>query len=376
MATITQFIEACGKERTRSMYRTGITRFLEWKFKEKDIGLRFEELGTLYLSNGNHYGQDLVAFANYLRDHYAPISRRVYLAAVKQWFLFNDIEISRGHEKQIRQKNKGARARTEDEPFTLDIIRQIVDNGNLRLRAIVLILLSSGMRLHEVLQLIPRDINFNASPVTIRLPDTYTKNGRARTVYISGEAVIALKEWMERRSDYLKYREMVSHNLKKTGKTEDRIFPMRIENVIGMFNQALIRSGRYALDKDGEKITIRDRSTGRTKVHLHGLRKYFRTALAKAEAEGAIDITEHLMGHIGYLGGVYTERQIPEEDIRAFYLENEHRLMIHPPALTERDRESMKAMTNTNTQLQEKVATLEAQLQILTKLIQAPSVKA
>jgi len=383
--TVSEFLEGYNRARSREGSRLGLSKFLSWRYKtptvkgtgngrRMDMGV-VERLARAYLTEGNDYAGDLVRYAAWLSENYSPLSRRGYISAVKQFLLLNDVELRASQERMIARKlPRGYHPRTKDEPFTLEMVRKVCDNAPLRLRALVLTLLSSGMRLSEALRLVPEDVDFKARPVTIHLRDRYTKTGAPRDVFISAEATKALQEWMTTREDYLGQRLRYTKNLEKAGVRGDpRIFPSTKSSLTRLFNAALLRAG-YCMEERGEKgerIPIKDRETGRSPIHLHGLRKTFRTQLAKAESPGSIDITEKLMGHEGYLSSSYV--RLSDEEVRVFYLENEHRLMIHPPALTDKDRESMKIMAEENTALRERQNILEAQLQILTKLIQAPS---
>lgn len=348
----------------------GISKFLSWKFKTSTVtGAKnarridlaaLEKLAADYLTGEHDYAGDLVRYAAYLAGKYAPLSQKTYISPVRQFLLLNDIELRDSQKAAIRKKlPRGYHPRSRDEPFTLEWARKICDNAPLRVRALILVLLSSGMRLSEALQIVEADINFEVSPVTVHLRDSYTKTRAPRDVYLSGEAVAALKEWIAARGDYLKEKSRYAENLKRTVTEDDpRIFPFTREATERIFNAALLKVYcRKERGENGERLPIKDRETGRSPIHLHGLRKTFRIELSKAETPRAIDITEHLMGHAGYLGGTY--QIVPDEEARTFYLENEHRLMIHPPALTDKDREEMKNLAQENTELREKLTRLE-----------------
>ena len=360
---VKELLEGYPRKRSREFYLLTIARFFEWKFKvsctkgekkEKRIDLEtIEKLARAYLTDHSDYGGDLLRYTAHLTEHYSPLARRSYLTPIRQLLIMNDVEIKPSLERMIRRKlPRGYHARTRDEPFTLEMLRKVCDNAPLRLRALLLVLLSSGARLNEIIQVVPEDIDFNAKPVTIHLKDGYTKTGAPRDVFISGEAVTALKEWIAARNDYLRYKVKVVMNIeKKILEGDRRVFPITKASVTRLFNDALLRSGYCEAErgKKGEKIPIKDKETRRSPIHIHGLRKTFRTQLARAEAPGSIDITEKLMGHEGYLTSSYV--RLDDEEVRKFYLENEHRLWIHPPQLSEKDRQNMKNLQDENTRL-------------------------
>jgi integrase len=368
--TVSEFLEGYNRRRSKEFNRLGLSKFLEWRFKtptvtgtgsdrRTDLGI-LERLARAYLTEDNDYAGDLVRYAAYLSENYSPLSRRGYISAVKQFLLINDVELRDSQKRMIARKMpRGYHPRTKDEPFTLEMVRKVCDNAPLRLRALVLVLLSSGMRLSEALQIVPEDVDFKARPVTISLRDSYTKTGAPREVFISTEATAALQEWIGGTEDYLGAKVKFMKNLEKRAVKKDRrIFPASTSSFTRLFNAALLRAG-YCMEgrgENGERIPIKDRETGRSPIHLHGLRKTFRTQLAKAESPGSIDITEKLMGHEGYLATSYV--RLSDEELRAFYLENEHRLMIHP-GITPKDRESLKTLAEENAALRERMAAIE-----------------
>jgi len=68
----------------------------------------------------------------------------------------------------------------------------------------------------------------------------------------------------------------------------------------------------------------RDPSTGRFSLHIHQLRKFFRSQLALA---CPVDIVEMLMGHSGYLTDAY--RRFTRKQMAEYYLKGEYLLSVH-----------------------------------------------
>jgi len=65
------------------------------------------------------------------------------------------------------------------------------------------------------------------------------------------------------------------------------------------------------------KCDEKDPSTNRYKVHIHCLRKFFRTNFGKSESPNGRDVSEILMGHTGYLNNAYL--RFTEEDLKQEY---------------------------------------------------------
>ena len=69
----------------------------------------------------------------------------------------------------------------------------------MRLKALLLVLASSGCRVGEALSLRNGDVNFDQSPTTIHIRAENTKTRQERDVYISDEATRELKKFIHSR---------------------------------------------------------------------------------------------------------------------------------------------------------------------------------
>lgn len=330
------------KKRTQRIYILGIKAFLEWKFDQKCTTSNIDQLEDLaerYFSEDNDPTTDLIQYTAHLAENYAPTSRRVYFSAIKQYFLFNEVEFKAYQENQFSRKlPRGYNPRTKDDTLSFELIKKICDNASARLKAYMLVLLSSGMRMGEALNLEEDDFYFDEDPVRVELRDTYTKTGEPRTCYISREAADAVKLWLTQRDDYLLYKIKVTGNVYKKEKyTPDNptVFAMSQQAAIRQFNDTLLRAGYCDRDKDGNKIPRKDKQTGRSPIHLHQFRKVFRTTMAGGESEkgNSLDITERILGHSGYLTKSYVV--LTDEEIKDFYKQNERLLYVYTPVMVE-----------------------------------------
>jgi len=116
-----------------------------------------------------------------------------------------------------------------------------------------------------------------------------------------------IKEWLATRPQFIEHRGMPVN--------DTRLFPFDNHVASLMFANGLKRAG----------LVERDSSTNRYRVHIHVLRKFFRTRL------GAVmnsDFTEALIGHEDHLKEVYARYSI--EDIAKEYKKSEHALAVFP----------------------------------------------
>ena len=140
----------------------------------------------------------LDGFVSYLlsaKPGMTPKSIRLYLAAVRSYFGFYDIDVI---PSKFRRKVKVPKYYREDEePLNADDIRKILLHcNNRRLKAYLLTLASGGMRTVEALAIRLKDIEFG-SPTKIHIRKEYAKTRVSRDIYISDEATQYLEQWLD-----------------------------------------------------------------------------------------------------------------------------------------------------------------------------------
>jgi hypothetical protein len=95
---------------------------------------------------------------------------------------------------------------------------------------------------------------------------------------------------------------------------DSRVFPFGMKTAQDIWRTAI---------KNAD-LKERDPSTGRFTLHIHQLRKFFRSQLALAVP---VDIVEMLMGHSGYLTDAY--RRFTRKQMAEYYQKGEYLLSIH-----------------------------------------------
>lgn len=203
-----------------------------------------------------------------------------------------------------------------------ETLRIILNHADTKARALILTLASSGMRIGEALQLQTDDVFLNQNPVEIRLRGEYTKTGEQRITFITTEAAMALREWLKVRDSYLDAACNRNKGLVKKGignkkeRDDTRLFPFSDRVVNQLWENIL----------DKAQLHTVDRGTGRKQLHIHMLRKFFRSQLALL---CPVDVVEILMGHSGYLTDAY--RRYTKKQLAELYLKGESQLTIQTP---------------------------------------------
>ncbi|MEN6341184.1 MAG: tyrosine-type recombinase/integrase [Methanospirillum sp.] len=286
---------------------------------------------------------DMVHFLAAMQRDFAPSTVAVSRSAVLGFLEENGIELSRQDERRIKKRVPRIRNVAEEETLTRDALQAILPLLSIRDRAVLLVLLASGGRIGEVLQLRLQDVDLEAAPVRVTFRAATTKTGVRRIAFLTDEAAEAVRVWLGGRSDYLRTAARRNVGLTSAGRSrpkaydDERLFPFKRSSFDLAWGRALERAGLFR----------RCEVTGRLTLHPHSLRKCFRSWLGAAAGP---DIAEVLMGHEGYLG---TYRRYTEEDLAEAYVKHSHVLCV---------ASGSGELARQVADLQEKNDTLEAEL--------------
>jgi hypothetical protein len=149
------------------------------------------------------------------------------------------------------------------------------------------------MRANEGLAIRYRDIDFNVSPTRVHIRKEFTKTKVARDIYISDEATMFLKQWLD-----WKYRE---ERILRTGERttttttpmlDDIVFsPFIGSNPNSIYHKVAVEFGKL-LEVVG--IDGRKENSLRRKITLHSFRRFVKTVISDATNQ---DYSEWFLGH-------------------------------------------------------------------------------
>ncbi len=326
--TFTEWLSSYPRQTTRKAYHTSTRSFLQTLYQTKDPP---EVLAPRYIAEvkagTRDYLRDLVAYINVQKER-PPLTLRVYVTAISQFALFClDIDLSTKDRRMLRQRlPKGNRPRTKEVDLTRDIIRKILHHSDVRTRALILFLVSSGIRIGEALKLRLNDVTLDAVPPVVYVRGETAKEGDYYISFISSEAKEALQEWVKQRESYMadaarRTAECISHSrgryhvprTKESLPSEDTLFPFSYMSANVAIRRALKAAGLYSKDP-------------RTKIgsiHPHCFRKFF---LSQIKTKIPSEVAEALVGHQGYLSNAY--RRYPTQQLAEFYCKGESALLI------------------------------------------------
>jgi integrase len=251
---------------------------------------------------------DFVSFLLIYRQGITPKSTSLYLAALRSYFSYFDIDVI---PSKFRRKVKVPKLYREDE-MAIDVedIRKILLScSNRRLKAYLLILASSGLRAVEAASIRLRDIDPSSKPIKIHIRKEYSKTRAGRDTYISDEAVIFLKQWIHwkyrmkdvdsnARTNFNVTKDMEFQDLVKGSDPNDLIFSIHSINqepnpnnlyvkLIVEF-QKLLKAAGMDERKEGTGIYKR------RKITLHSFRRFVKTVISNQINQ---DYSEWFLGH-------------------------------------------------------------------------------
>lgn len=300
------YISYYSSETTKTNYRTALRRYLSIVTGKSCRNL--DKAWVEYLASSSDPAYDLSRFPSIcetLPKPLAPMTLIAYMTTGEQ-YLRDACGITLSV-VQRRMRKKGEPLRnpiTREQELSRKMIRDILAAADERLRLEILIAVSSGMRIGEMVGITLSNINLYSDPVEIYIPAHLTKNKTARTTYISEEATTALLTWLSvRERDIRRSRKRVP--TQTIIDTDDRLIPFSAGNERDRLNETL----------DAIGYNDRDPITGRHLIHFHLFRKFF---LTEAKLSGASkEIIEEMAGHRGYLSISY-HRPSRKERLEAY----------------------------------------------------------
>lgn len=332
---------------TQNTYRSALNKFKKL--------LEISDLET-YLNNKPDAYADIKRFLAKMNGK-PPKTVKSYASAVKLFLGEKGFKVTDEQWKKLTRRGyipRRARATTQDKAPSKEILRRILTHSNIKLRALVLFLVSSGCRIGETLQLEKQHFNLEANPPRAKIPAEFTKGGvGGRTVYFSYEARDAITEWLKVKDQWKKRYRTGTH----AGK---RVFPWTSQTAGFML--------RLACDK--AELNQKDSKTDRRIYHLHGMRKFFRT-----KSGLGLDTVNALMGHEEYLDASYLRldetREIAEEYLKAMpnlsVFNVEDKSLVKKTAKLEEEKEELKQRVKELEYKNEDFEQLRKQVSIMAK---------
>ncbi len=331
---IEEFIENYASKSTQRIYCSHLMKFFE--ILQKDPDTYFDEN-----KDPKEYEDDVKLVAREISGR-PPMSQKGVMSAIKVFLMENDVELKQKIWRGINRRRNGSHPITIEKVPTNQDLQAILQYGDVKSRALFLLVAVSGMRIDETLKITLDNIDLENRTITV-IYDT-AKGGRTRTTFFTEESKGALQEWLKRRKKFLKIgykkskylREEISKKgytfekntsgtaikwtIKKNGRVvsdgelsriDNRIFPFTEHNARQMWNRLLEKAGAPYNEKDTQKAL----AAPRYKMHQHTIRKFWFTTMTSTEAnENHINT---IGGHTSELSKAY--KKYPEKILKKTY---------------------------------------------------------
>ncbi|MDO5845615.1 MAG: tyrosine-type recombinase/integrase [Methanocorpusculum sp.] len=299
-----EFLAFTQTETTTSTYKAALVCYLREVTGGTVLREQLDSAWQDYLRTCPDIEHDVLIFIKKCRaeQNFAPKTTCLYTQILIQFLRESGVGFSARTLRLLKSCSPKNYPVTRERELTKEEIARLLNSADIRLRAEILVAVSSGMRIGELLSFSARDVNFNVSPVEIYLSDMITKTKTARTVFISGEAAEALRRWLAERKE-----------IPAEKRISPRCFPYSVGNETARFRQLLQRTGLFEVDT----------RTSRTTIHFHLFRKFFLTEFKLA---ASAEVAEELAGHAGYLSQSY--RRLTRREMQTEYMKAEPKLTV------------------------------------------------
>lgn len=302
---VSTFLQYYDNDKTRRNYRDAIYKFLSHvSAVDANTTECLDASAFAYLkevTSGRPFINDLYAAAGNFSRQYAPATANLYIRSVCTWLNDCGIALTQRDRQRVFNKIPPVESVRREADLTRSLFRAVYDRLTAEwTRVLLLVMLGSGLRLSEALSLRISSVSWKKTYTEVYIPASDTKTKRSRTVYLTTEASLALKSYLEKRSTESEF-----------------LFPYTCA--------AAERQMRFAADS---LSSGKDRARIRA-VHWHMTRKWF---ISRFSLYASRSVAEKLAGHEGYLTRSYhrfTKRQILGQFKKA-----ERYLSILPPEET------------------------------------------
>lgn len=247
------------KESTQTRYQDYLELF--FKVIKKD--------SKTYFDSKQEYQEDILKYLDYLQKNNShSVMNKIYtIQAFIRYYLRKQENTSQdiyGLQELVKKIGK----RQSKRPVMKDVIperetlKKILEFAKPNAKALFMIAITSGMRISEILQLTPDNIDLSYKPCKIEIYASMSKTNEPRTTFITDETKHALETWLTEKN-YLKTK------YKKYQRT-NKIFPFTYHNANDIWKRLITKA----------KCTRKNPITKRYTMHIHLLRKYFRTQIS------------------------------------------------------------------------------------------------
>ncbi|HJK55865.1 MAG TPA: tyrosine-type recombinase/integrase [Methanocorpusculum sp.] len=314
---IDQFLASKRAIRTRQVIIWHFKAYFAWLYGSSSAN-DLTAASIRYITEPRNHFDTLQKYCTYMRDaaDTLPNSQHQRLTYILQYLQWNEIELKSAQTNLLRGILPPNIEQHNDTPLTREMIAAILAHCDTILRAIILVQVSSGMRINEVIGLRHGDISIDTQ-IKAHIPAARMKSSQPHTYHISHEAWSAVEEWLKIRDT------VTASGAKRTEKTlgrkkswdPDQIFPITTTTLYRKFRTALKNAGYYEICQETSRLTI----------SFHAFRRYAFTRMCDHMPE---EIANSMIAHTTNR----LNRSYLRPDLDQYYAKVEPYLNILAPA--------------------------------------------
>ena len=345
------FINATKTKATKQLYVHALKKFMA----DQNV----EHVNDLVAWDPRLVDARIISWIVHLKDKekLSGISIKAYLAAIIFFYAMNDIE---PHRKKIGKYLPECYSHNNDEAYTTKEIARLLEFCDIRSRAFVLLLASSGMRIGAVPDLQIKHLKkidkYNLYKVII-----YAGFREEHFSFTTPECAVALDGYLEYRERYGERINNDSPVIREQFDIEDQLAArhprkMTVTALADVLRYNIYRAGIFERQAmiEGQKRGQKRNSIPRA----HGFRKFVETNLIRAKVQDPVD--DLLLGHDIGIKRHYLRLQ--EDEILMEYLKAVDLLTINEESRLKRQVTELRSDMNRLDNLQSQIETLSRQL--------------
>jgi integrase len=332
--------------------------------------LCFEEIVAMAKNDPKGLEQVIFSFVDWMKGRGVGGSTiRQHVQAIKHLLVMNDLENSLGWEKISRLMPRARKIGLDRAP-TKEEMRKLLEHADIRMRALILLLSSSGIRIGSVEHLRWRHLQevVHDGKRFAKLIVPEAKGGTGYVTFITPEAYEALLEYKKLRESE---GEAISPDspLIRVAKWSKADLDEK-----GAALPATSKTLRNEIHALWRRAGLRPAGARRHEVQaVHGFRKFFATRMENAGV-GRL-VVETLMGHrIAVASNYYkpSEKELVEAYARAIpelTISEAEEIRGEMAERLEENREKMLELERINLELQEKLSMMEKEIARLKEIL-------
>lgn len=265
------FVSTCRSEATKETYLRGMNYFMDF------VKVDREKYDKLLEKDPKIIQMDICRFITEFRDKIAPATLSTYVAAIRKFYAMNDISLN--WEKIHGFEHEAVKV-SEDRPYESGEIKQLVEHANLRNRAVIYLMSSTGIRLGAFPYLRVKDLEpieeYNIFKIWV-----YAKSKKSRYfTFCTPEARQAIEsylDWRKRLGEHVIKESLLFRSDFNTQRIEAETKPITTRAISTAIGQLWVHVGMRKQHLDTSEGYRRNEV-----MTCHGFRKFLETNAFKA----------------------------------------------------------------------------------------------